>query len=426
MTTPDARFGAVLVVVATLLYASLGLYKGIGPSPCERLRLRASAVLLLATFICTSRIAIGDYELVPFIAFSCLLLLVIGYYAEAVARIFLIWRDVWAAPAVFVGCAQASRRLARFLTQHPEFGIKPVGGVYTLGEDNGPGGWPLPALSEIDLETVASPVEILVFGSAEDAAALGLDWRRRLNATELLIAGPGGFGQLQTLWVNTRTLGDVIGIELRCDRRRNWNRIIKRLMDLTLAIPSCIIAAPIIALAAAAIRLADGGPSFYVQERVGENGSRIRVWKLRTMYKDAEDRLAAQLAADPQARLQWQRYFKLADDPRILPGMGSFLRRTSLDELPQLWAVVRGQMSLVGPRPLPTYHVTSFDQEFQAIRSAVLPGLSGLWQVGARSDGDLEVQRAQDLFYILNWSIWLDLYVLMETPLAVLCERGAR
>ena len=417
--------GAVLVSGSLLLHLTFGLYRGFGPSPCERLRLRARAVLLLGCLACVSAGLAGIYAPLAFVAIACPLILVIGYYAETSARTLLITRRLWGAPAVFVGCGRANRQLAGFLMAHPEFAINPVGSVRLPLEQNGPSASLLPLLGDVgEIETIAPRVEILVFGSADDAVALSPQRRRRLNTTELVIVGEAT--EVQSLWVNPRMLGSAIGLELRCDLRRRWAPRVKRLMDLALTIPACILLAPIIALAAVAIRFADGGPSFYAQDRIGADGTRLRIWKLRTMFRDAEQRLEAHLAASPQARAQWTRFFKLTDDPRVLPGVGTFLRRTSIDELPQLWTVITGQMSLVGPRPFPSYHTSSFDSEFQALRTSVPPGLSGLWQVGARSDGDLEVQRAQDLFYILNWSIWLDLYILVETPLAVLGKRGAR
>ena len=113
------------------------------------------------------------------------------------------------------------------------------------------------------------------------------------------------------------------------------------------------------------------------------------------------------------------------DDPRILKGVGNFLRKSSLDELPQLWNVLRGEMSLGGPRPFPHYHLEQFEGDFRRMRRRVLPGMTGLWQVSARSDGDLAVQAKLDTYYILNWSIWLDLSLLCHTFQAVVSRKGA-
>jgi lipopolysaccharide/colanic/teichoic acid biosynthesis glycosyltransferase len=143
------------------------------------------------------------------------------------------------------------------------------------------------------------------------------------------------------------------------------------------------------------------------------------------MYPDAERMLEAYLDSSPAARIEWDRFCKLKKDPRILPGVGHFLRKTSLDELPQLWNVLKGEMSLVGPRPFPSYHNERFHPEFRALRTQVMPGLTGLWQVAARSDGDLGVQESLDGYYIRNWSLWLDVYLLIRTVQIVLATKGA-
>ena len=151
----------------------------------------------------------------------------------------------------------------------------------------------------------------------------------------------------------------------------------------------------------------------------------MRILKLRTMHHNADEMLLAHLAWNLPAREEWDRFCKLKDDPRILPGVGHFLRKTSLDELPQLWNVLKGEMSLVGPRPFPAYHNARFDPEFLQVRTQIRPGLTGLWQVSARSDGDLDVQQSLDSYYIRNWSLWLDLYILARTVRAVVFPNGA-
>jgi Undecaprenyl-phosphate galactose phosphotransferase WbaP len=423
----ETRFtiGIAGVPVLILVYWALGLYEGFGPCPFERLRLRAQGIVLFAAADCATGIVAGASLRLGFLVPACLLLLIIGYYMEICARTVLIRHGLWGGATIFVGCGSDRRQLAQYLQQHPEFGLCPIGFIRMAQESPDQMPPSLPMLGGVaDLEQLASRIEVLVFGSAADTVVLSPALRRRLDARQLVMVGEPH--DVQSLWLRTRTLGGLIGVELRRDSGRSWNRRIKRLVDLAISVPACLVAAPVIGLAAVAIKAVDPGPVFYFQDRVGMDGQNLRVCKLRTMYKDAEQRLQEHLECNPEARAEWQRFFKLTRDPRILPVVGAFLRRTSIDELPQLWNVVCGQMSLVGPRPFPAYHVGSFDPEFQLLRSSVPPGLSGLWQVAARSNGDLDVQRTQDLFYILNWSIWLDLYILIETPVAVIAARGAR
>jgi lipopolysaccharide/colanic/teichoic acid biosynthesis glycosyltransferase len=201
---------------------------------------------------------------------------------------------------------------------------------------------------------------------------------------------------------------------------------LKRTLDLVVAVAGAAFYLPIIVAAVLAVQLVDRGPIFYGQVRRGFGGRRIRVWKLRTMYCDSAARLERHLAADPQAQREWRRYFKLRDDPRVLPCVGGFLRRSSIDELPQIWNLIRGEMTLVGPRPLPDYHLDAFDRAFCRLRQSVVPGMTGLWQVTARSDGDCAALRRLDSYYIKNWSLRLDLLIVLRTVSVVLTGRGAR
>jgi len=200
----------------------------------------------------------------------------------------------------------------------------------------------------------------------------------------------------------------------------------RRAADAGVALVAMVLALPFLAASAAAIWLVDRGPVFYSQKRIGRGGQVINVLKIRTMYVDSKMRLEQRLKEDSAARAEWERFFKLRDDPRVLGWLGRFLRRSSLDELPQIWNILRGDMSLIGPRPFPQYHLDSFDEAFRQTRQSCKPGLTGLWQVSARSNGDLDVQKTLDLSYIDNRSLWLDLYILLLTVPAVVKGTGAR
>src|SRR5262249_17336597 len=215
----------------------------------------------------------------------------------------------------------------------------------------------LPVLGTLDRWRADSDVEVVVVPDCallpKDPAALYLSGVGQV----LLVTRLGGF---PTFGLHVRNADCFVALELRGKPNRH-DQMLKRAIDLGVALALLLLTAPIIGLLALAIKLVDPGPAFYGQWRVGHHGRPIRVLKLRTMYRDAEHRLERVLANDPELHEQWRRYFKLAQDPRILPRVGSLMRRTSLDELPQLWNVVRGNMSLVGPRPFPTYHLEAFD-----------------------------------------------------------------
>lgn len=196
------------------------------------------------------------------------------------------------------------------------------------------------------------------------------------------------------------------------DRRRA--AVFKRAVDVALAVPLLLLALPVIAVAALAIVATDGGPVFYTQVRLGRGGRPFRLWKLRTMVRDAERMLARRLTEDAETRAEWDAACKLADDPRILPGIGHLLRRFAIDELPQLLNVLRGDLSLVGPRPLPAYHLNQLNAGVRALRRSVRPGLTGLWQVARRGRSMAEMERL-DAAYVQGWTPVLDLMLLLRT-----------
>lgn len=232
-------------------------------------------------------------------------------------------------------------------------------------------------------------------------------------------------GRLPIERVQVRNLGGVLGIEFTNELLRVSNQLIKRVLDLCVGFACLLLAAPIIAICALLIKVASPGPVFFRQQREGLYGRKFPVWKLRTMHPDAEHRLQELLKRNPKLHKEWQQSVKLARDPRLIPVVGPWLRRFSLDELPQLWNVLVGDMSLVGPRPFPEYHLRMLSPDFRLLRSKVRPGLTGMWQVTVRSGGSVAEQERYDNYYIRNWSVWLDMYVLARTISAVLTARGA-
>lgn len=201
-------------------------------------------------------------------------------------------------------------------------------------------------------------------------------------------------------------------------------RAMKTVSELFFTVLALIAAAPIFALLAFCVKISSRGPVFYRAERLGENGQSIKVLKFRTMYQDAEARLQDILAKDPARAQEWEQRFKLTEDPRITP-LGGFLRKSSLDELPQLWNVLKREMNIIGPRPIVRDEVAYYGAQYDLLRR-VKPGITGLWQVSGRSDTDYVRRVSLDVYYVTNWSFWLDYYILLKTVKEVILCSGAR
>ena len=199
---------------------------------------------------------------------------------------------------------------------------------------------------------------------------------------------------------------------------------IKRAFDICVAAVLLIPGLPIILVAALAIWLVDGGPVLFPQERVGRGGVPFRCLKLRTMRQDADRQLEDLLATSPAARAEWEATRKLRNDPRILGWAGKILRTSSLDELPQFFNVLFGEMSIVGPRPVVREELAHY-RESSARLLSVRPGITGLWQVSGRSDTSYANRVRLDLQYIRQWNVWLDVSILFRTLPNVLAGRGA-
>ncbi len=210
-------------------------------------------------------------------------------------------------------------------------------------------------------------------------------------------------------------------IDLHATRRRIYGNFGKRLFDILLSLALLPILLPIIAILWV-LTARDGGPGTFGHTRVGKNGKAFKCWKLRTMVVDADQTLKDHLKSDPEAAAEWAKDFKLKNDPRITP-IGRVLRKTSLDELPQIFNVLRGDMSFVGPRPIVSEELERYGKGAQNYLS-LKPGITGMWQIYGRNDISYDERVQLDVDYFKKMSLSLDLKLVLMTPLAALKGSG--
>lgn len=215
----------------------------------------------------------------------------------------------------------------------------------------------------------------------------------------------------------------LLVLRLKNNLARPLNRLAKTVFDYTLTIIGTLAISPILVFIALWVYKDSPGPVIFKHIRIGKDGKPFPCYKFRSMCVDAKERLAELLAHDPEARAEWERDFKLKNDPRITKS-GAFLRKTSLDELPQIFNVLRGEMSLVGPRPIIAEELERYG-EYVDDYLMVKPGITGMWQVSGRSDIEYHERVQMDSWYVRNWSVWIDIVMLFKTFAVVLARKGA-
>lgn len=202
-------------------------------------------------------------------------------------------------------------------------------------------------------------------------------------------------------------------------------RVIKRLFDIFLSLLFLFLSVPLIFVFAFLIKLRSKGNIFYFQKRLSVNGRLFKMWKIRTMFSNADEILMNHFKENPEAKIEWGKYFCLKNDPRIVGLAGKYARKYSIDELPQFFNVLKGDMSLVGPRPVPIDEYDLFHEQLREVRNSVKPGLTGLWQVSGRSEMTIHEKLELDIKYIKEKSLILDLKIIAMTPWAVISSKGA-
>jgi Undecaprenyl-phosphate galactose phosphotransferase WbaP len=337
----------------------------------------------------------------------------------------LVGRAGWWGRRVFViGSDPQAVSLYANLLRQPQRGLRPVGFVddlETLDADLDPTLYlgPTDALRELALEYRVTAA--VVAKADPDAQTQRLFCREEVGIRDwILMSSLDGYA---SLWGQAVEVGGVPALWAHNRLLSPGSRLLKRAVDIVITLASLLLTLPLIAAIIALVRISSPGPAFYGQERIGRHGRRFKAWKFRTMVVNADEVLEKYLGTDPLLRAEWEANHKLKIDPRVT-WIGSFLRKTSLDELPQLWNVLCGEMSLVGPRPIVEAEIDKYADEYEYYVD-VLPGITGLWQVSGRNNTTYPERVAFDAYYVKNWSLWLDLYILISTVRVILFREGA-
>ena len=419
----------VFVLLCMILFMYSRLYPGNGVNPADEIRLvvQRTGIGFVVGFII---LLFVQAEWRP-----NLWALVITWGAAPAAILLARWSvrilasrlEFWGEPVVVIANRDRIANLVRYFLQRRRLGFVPV----------------LAVVPDLGVDSLDLPVPAITLGELLTAGTSKLKGNPQTALVEIertseIIRSDSGrvfsglFRQVVLFfdvdWLEGASLRiqdfeGLLGVEARKNVLSPLSKAVKRGMDLLIGTLLGVASLPVFFAAALAVRLDAPGSIFYVQERVGRKGDRIKIYKFRTMVKNADQVLADTLQKNPAARQEWEQSQKLKDDPRITRP-GKWLRKFSVDELPQLINVFKGEMSLVGPRPIVATEAHHYSNNYEMYTS-VRPGLTGLWQVSGRNHTSYPERVRYDAYYVRNWSVWLDIYILLRTVWVVLSRDGA-
>lgn len=414
-----------------LLATIQGLYPASGMNPVCELRNQVLSILGAGVLVIVLNALVGEFtrnELVA-LCIAVPVASVTGPLMRFGMRRIVSRFSWWGEKVVVVGDSRQASRICRFLKHYPQRGLRPEGMMTRTPDEY----W----------RDADSECEFL--GTSDELVAVCR--RRHCHWVIAAVADQGDEGiqeilsqgslipnfivvysnfMLPTMWVSAFDAAGLPGVHIRDRLLFPFQRLTKRLFDVFFSVSVLVAVSPVILLISLWIRAASAGPVFFQHHgRIGRNGRTFGAWKIRTMVPNAQQVLAEHLESCPEAKIEWEQNLKLKNDPRIIPGIGQFLRRTSLDEIPQLWNVLVGDMSIVGPRPIYTDIEVEKFQELFPFYLRVRPGLTGLWQVSGRNNTTYEDRVRLDTYYVRNWSLWLDYFILLRTVRTVVFREGS-
>jgi Undecaprenyl-phosphate galactose phosphotransferase WbaP len=436
--------GVFAVAVWIGLRSFMGLYPGYGLSPAERLRRHTYSVVAAAAAVSIAIVlGLGDiasrlgplkfyeirfYENFPrlLLALGFVGLLLLSPLVQGLAR-WGMWRlGIWGRPVVVIGDKDTSTRTVKLLEEEWVLGYAPAALIdrgLTLSGQLLNGRSHEEAMTQVENLARRGGVDTIIFATPyirPSHLAPLVSRASRSFRHVLLISNLGG---ITNSAVTARDLAGTLAVEIKYNLLNPWARRAKRILDFGATVVGGALVLPFLLVIALLVYAESGKPIFYTDWRLGKNGVPFPCIKFRTMVPGAEAVLELMLAEDAGLREEYVKYHKLRADPRVTR-IGRFLRSTSLDELPQLWNVLRGEMSLVGPRPyLPRESGDIGDARDEILR--VPPGVTGPWQVSGRNHASFTNRVEMDIHYVRDWSVWLDLVLLASTVRALFVDRGA-
>lgn len=421
----------LLSILATLLLWPAtawlqGLYPAYGVGAAKELSKQvgsavyAGLILSVGVLLFNRELPLPRTTLAWLIIFS-LVLLPLG---RALTKRLLHAAGIWGRPVILLGAGALGQSVARALYKRPLDGLTPIALFEAAPKTDLVDAIPvLPGFDHARHFAADKGVKHLIVTTPPEEA---LEIRKVLQKSGSLFNTVQFVPNLQAVplpAVGALSLDDLLSLELRNDLNSRLNHAGKRLFDIVAVSLGTLLISPLLLALAVVVYVNSPGPIFYGHARLGRGGRYFKAWKFRSMATNGDDILRTYLAKHPEAKAEWDATQKLQNDPRVTR-IGAFLRKYSLDELPQLWNVLVGDMSLVGPRPIVEKEVIKYAEAIN-LYASVRPGITGYWQVSGRSNTDYEERVALDSFYVYNWSIWLDLVILIRTPQAVVKAEGA-
>lgn len=417
--------GLVFYVLFSLILAWLnGLYPGFGLAAVHEMQkvlyVVSLASVFLGVFLFLQQLGLAYSRFIFILTwFLSALFMMLGRFA---LRNRFSRFDWWGVPMVIIGESENVKPVIAKLLQSRRLGFRPVF-YYNPHQGSGQPIHNVPALANkqaLQGMVATTGLQHVVFTDPiAEIDSLNLHWMRDVFPNILFVLNPSPFG---SLWVRTIDLHGTLAIETNYHLLNKREIVIKRILDMLLTLLLLLFTWPIFILLGILVRIDSKGPILFTQKRLGQDGEVYDSYKFRTMYNNAEEKLHDLLAKDPEASREYEKYHKLANDPRVTP-LGKILRRYSLDELPQFINVIKGDMNLIGPRSYMPRELPAMGN-YAKIILKVKPGITGWWQVMGRNATSFKERLQLDEYYISNWSIWLDLYVIIKTVWVLIKGQG--